>query len=316
VINLRYHIVSLVSVFLALAVGVLMGSTVLDRGTVALLERSSDQLRRNLDGYRAENELTKRELRQWHQYGDLVLPSQVGGQLRGRDVVLLDTDQVDGATRDAVREALRHAGATVSGRITFSAERLTLESAGDRTALGGLLRVDDRDATVLQRALVERLGSRLLTPATIPTGGGKAADDPLTALREAKVISELELTEPYADGIQAFPKLGSLLVILGPGSITTTPPPDRFLVPLAGRLAAGTGQPVVAVEPTGPVSWLSALRGNDLVSGRVSSVDDVDITPGQIALVQALSRGLAGQPPGHYGSKQGATKLLPGAPDP
>ena len=41
-LNLRYHVVSLVAVFLALGIGVIMGATVIDRVTV-------DQLRNRLD---------------------------------------------------------------------------------------------------------------------------------------------------------------------------------------------------------------------------------------------------------------------------
>ena len=68
------------------------------------------------------------------------------------------------------------------------------------------------------------------------------------------------------------------------------------------------------VEPIGPASWVGGLRNNDLVSGRIISIDNIDIAPGQLALVQALQQGLDGQPPGHYGSKPGATRLLPEEP--
>jgi hypothetical protein len=311
VINLRYHIVSLVAVFLALAVGVLMGSTVLDRGTVALLETSSGQLKSNLDSYRAENDQLRKELDTYRQYGQQILPAQVGGRLRGKQVVIIDTDQVEGPVRDAVRDALRDAGAAYDGRVTFSADRLTLDDEGDRTALAGILGVDDQDPAVLQRALVEKVAERLLGSSPVPRSGKDAASDPLTALRQANFVGGLDLPEPFNDGKTAFPRAGTLFVVLGPASVAADPAPDRFLVPLAGRLAVGSGAPVAAAEATGPNSWLGALRDNDLVSGRVSSVDNVNLVPGQIALVQALQQGLAGLPPGHYGTKGGATKLLP-----
>ncbi|NLA37006.1 MAG: copper transporter, partial [Actinobacteria bacterium] len=37
-INLRFHIVSIVAVFLALAIGILTGSTLLDRATIEVLQ--------------------------------------------------------------------------------------------------------------------------------------------------------------------------------------------------------------------------------------------------------------------------------------
>jgi hypothetical protein len=311
-INLRYHIVSLVAVFLALAVGILMGSTVLDRGTVALLEGSRSQLQRNLDRYRAENERYHTELGQWRRYGDLLLPGEVAGRLRGRPVVLVDTDQVDDVTRDAVREAIRAAGGGYDGRVTFSSERVALTEEGDRAALAALLRIDDKDPDVLQRALVDKVGARLLTPAPLPANEKDWPDDTLTALRQANFVADLDLPRP-PDGLAVFPPPNPLVVVIGPASVPPQPPADKFLVPLAGRLAATSAEPVVAVESTGPASWITVLRGNDLVSGQVSTVDNVNLVPGQVALVQSLQQGLAGQPPGHYGAKRGASKLYPEA---
>jgi copper transport outer membrane protein MctB len=314
VINLRYHIVSLVAVFLALAVGVLMGSTVLDRGTVALLESSSGQLKGNLDRYRGENEQLRAELGQWRQYGQLILAGEVADRLRGRSVVLVDTDQVDDPTRDAVRTALREAGAAYDGRITFAADRIALDETGDRNTLGGLLQVDDDDPAVLQRALVDKLAARLLAPSGVPGNERDFPNDPLTALRSGNFVADLDLTDQFTQGTTPFPRPGTMFVVIGPTKVPPAPPADRFLIPLAGRLATGSGAPVAAVEAAGPTSWLGGLRDNDLVSGRVASVDNVDLVPGQIALVQALQQGINGQPPGHYGTKDGATKLLPEEP--
>jgi hypothetical protein len=314
VINLRYHIVSLVAVFLALAVGVLMGSTVLDRGTVALLESSSGQLKGNLDRYRAENEQLRGELALWRQYGAAILPSEVDGRLRGRSVILVDTDQVDDPTREAVRTVLREAGAAYDGRITFAADRIALDESGDRNSLAGLLQLNDDDPAVLQRALVDKVAARLLTPATVPANEKDYPNDALTALRQGNFIADLDLSDPFKQSVTAFPRPGTMVVVIGPTKVPPVPPADRFLIPLAGRLAAGSGAPVVAVEAAGPTSWLGGLRDNDLVSGRVSSVDNVDLVPGQIALAQALQQGINGQPPGHYGTKDGATKLLPEEP--
>jgi hypothetical protein len=313
-INLRYHIVSLTAVFLALAVGVLMGSTVLDRGTVALLEKSSSQLRGNLDTYRAENERFRDELGQWHRYGDELLPGQVAGRLKGRSVVLVDTNAVDDATRTGVRDVLTAAGAEYDGRVTFAADRLRLTSDKDRSALAGQLQLTDSDPAVLQRALVDEVSARLLRSAALPAAEKDFPGDPLTALRQTNFITDLDLADPVKQPGQPFPKPGTLLVVLGPSTAPPDPASEHFLVPLAGKLAVGSAQPVAAVEPTGPVSWVRGLRDNDLVSGKLSSIDNVDIAPGRLALVEALQQGLSGQPPGHYGTKPGATRLLPEEP--
>ncbi len=299
-INLRYHIVSLTAVFLALAVGVLMGSTVLDRGTVALLEKSSNQLRGNLDTYRAENERFRNELGQWHRYGDELLPGQVAGRLKGRPVVLVDTNTVDDPTRKGVRDVLQAAGAEYDGRVTLAADRLRLDAAKDREALAAQLHLGDQDPAVLQRALADEVAARLLHPAALPANEKDFPADPLTALRQANFITDLELADPVKQPGQPFPKQGTLLVVLGPSTAPVDPAAE-----------VGSSQPVAAAEPTGPASWVRGLRDNDLVSGKLSSIDNIDIAPGRLALVEALQQGLNGQPPGHYGTKPGAARLLP-----
>jgi hypothetical protein len=314
-INLRYHVVSLTAVFLALAVGILMGSTVLDRGTVELLERSSSQLRGNLDSYRAENERFRSELGQWRQYGAELLPAQVAGRLAGRPVVLVDTDLVDDVTRDGVREVLREAGAVYDGRVTFAADRLRLEEPDDRRALADHLNSTDQDPSSLREALADQASERLLRPSPMPASERDQAGDPLTALRQVNFVADLDLSDPARTAAQPFPRQGTLFVVLGPATAPTDPATERFMVPLAGKLAVGSAQPVAAVEPTGPASWVRGLRDNDLVSGRITTIDNIDIAPGRLALIQALQQGLGGRQPGHYGSKPGASRLLPQEPD-
>ena len=61
-ISLRYHIVSLVAVFLALALGIVVGSTVLQEGTVSVLRATSDQVREQSERNSRENVALKQEI--------------------------------------------------------------------------------------------------------------------------------------------------------------------------------------------------------------------------------------------------------------
>lgn len=318
-INLRYHIVSLVAVFLALAIGVLMGSTVLDRGPVALLEGTNAGLRRSLDSHRAENARLDSELEQWHTFGEELRPDLVAGQLTDQEVVLVDTDQVDDATREQIIQAVDEAGATYAGRITVASGRASLKSGEDRSELGEALDLDGEDPAVLHRALVDRLSTRLLNPAVLPADDGDRPKDLLTDLRDRGFLADLDLPQAV-DPEQPYPPSGVLFVVAGPGGEQADPQdpadldPEELLVPLAGRLAGSSPQPVVAVErwdDPGAASWLSVLRDDDRVANRIASVDNVDQVPGQVALVMALAEQLAGRPPGHYGTGSGAVSLLP-----
>jgi hypothetical protein len=315
VISLRYHIVSLVAVFLALALGIVVGSTVLQEGTVSALRATSQEVRQASEENRTENLALKQEISRLQSFGATVLPELVRNRLEGRSVVLVDTDKVDGGMRDRVREVLEDAGGKVDGQITFADERLALGADADRTAMGRLLAVDAGAPEVLRGELVKRLAERLATPSAMPQDDNQRASDVLTSLQDGDFLADLKLSRPLAAGTDPFPRQGSVFVLLGPAATATAAvPPDAFLVPMADQLSARApgrvaGAEAAAVPPSS--SWVIALRNNRAVSRRVSGIDSIDTVYGQLALVQALEGTLKQLPAGQYGIRDGASGLLP-----
>jgi Copper transport outer membrane protein, MctB len=315
VISLRYHIVSLVAVFLALALGIVVGSTVLQEGTVSVLRATSERVRKESDENSRRNvELTK-QIGDLQRFGTSVLPELVQDRLKGRSVVLVDTDKVDSGLRDGVRKVLEDAGANVDGQITFADDRLALGSDADRSAIARLLGVEDAAPDVLRGELVEKLAARLATSTALPQEDGQRASDMLTGLQDADFLADLKLSQPLAKGTDPFPRQGSIFVLLGPAATATTAlAPNAFLVPLADQVSTQTGGPVAGGEAAAvpkQTSWILALRDNRAVSRRVSGIDSVDTVYGQYALVQALQGSLQQLPAGQYGTKDGASGLLP-----
>jgi hypothetical protein len=313
VISLRYHIVSLVAVFLALALGIVVGSTVLKEGTVSILRATSDRLRQESERTRTENLDLKQELRHQQDFAAAILPDLLRGKLADRSVVLLDTDRVDGELRGRVEQALRAAGARIDGRVTFATDRLALAAEADRATLGRLLAADAADPAALRASLVERLADRLAAPAALPRGDPDRAADVLTGLDDGNFLADLRLEGALGNGDTPFPRQGSLFVVIGPSSGAEALPPEAFLVPLTEALSskANVG-PVAGVEATtAATSWVTALRDRREASRRVAGIDAVDTAYGQLALVEALHRDLQNQPPGQYGIKPGSSGLLP-----
>jgi len=316
VISLRYHIVSLVAVFLALALGIVVGSTVLQEGTVSVLRATSEAVRAKSEENSRKNVELTRQIGDLQRFGVAVLPELVQNRLKGRSVVLVDTDKVDGGLREGVRKVLEDAGAQVDGQITFADERLALGADADRTAMGRLLAVDAGAPDVLRGELVRRLANRLATPAAIPQDNNQRASDMLTGLQDADFLADLKLSRPLATGADPFPRQGSIFVLLGPSAAATATAvaPDAFLVPLADQVSARTGGPVAGGEAAAvpaASSWVTALRNNRAVSRRVSGIDSVDTVYGQLALVEALQGSLQQLPAGQYGIKDGTSGLLP-----
>jgi Copper transport outer membrane protein, MctB len=314
VISLRYHIVSLVAVFLALALGIVVGSTVLQEGTVSVLRATSERVRQESERNSRENIALKQELGRLQSFGAAVLPELVRGRLQDRPVVLVDTDKVDSGVRDAVRKVLEDAGAEIDGQVTFADERLALGADADRAALGRLLTANGGAPEALRGALVQRLAERLATPAAMPQQDGQRAADLLTGLQDADFLADLSLRRPLAAGTDPFPRPGSIFVLLGPGVDAAAVTPEAFLVPLADQVSGRAAGPVAGVEPAAvpdTSSWVLALRNDRAVSRRVSGIDAVDTVYGQLALVQALQAQLQQLPAGQYGVKDGASGLLP-----
>jgi hypothetical protein len=315
VISLRYHIVSLVAVFLALALGIVVGSTVLQEGTVSALRATSQEVRQRSEENRTENLALKQEISRLQAFGTAVLPELVQDRLKGRSVVLVDTDKVDSGLRDGVRKVLEDAGANVDGQITFADDRLALGSDADRAAIARLLGVEDAAPDVLRGELVEKLAARLATSTALPQEDGQRASDMLTGLQDADFLADLKLSRPLAAGTDPFPRQGSIFVLLGPAATATTAlAPNAFLVPLADQVSTQTGDPVAGGEAAAvpkQTSWILALRDNRAVSRRVSGIDSADTVYGQLALVQALQGSLQQLPAGQYGIKDGASGLLP-----
>jgi Copper transport outer membrane protein, MctB len=317
VISLRYHIVSLVAVFLALALGIVVGSTVLREGTVSVLRATGEQVRQSNESYRQENLALKEEKARLEDFAATVLPDLVRGRLRGRHVVLLDTDRVDGGVRDLVTQVLGAAGAEVDGRVTFNAGRLVLATEEDRQALGRLLPgANAADPGALRTELVRRVAERLGSPDSLPTEDPDRRNDLLTSLDDGGFLADLKLATPVANGSVPFPKPGSVVVVLGPTDGVALPP-EAFLVPLADQVALHVAGPVAGVEALaagttpGTTSWIRKLREDRLAARRVSGIDDVDTAYGQLALVGALERGLQNLASGQYGFKPGSSGLLP-----
>jgi Copper transport outer membrane protein, MctB len=320
VISLRYHIVSLVAVFLALALGIVVGSTVLQEGTISALRATSQEVRQKSEENRTENLALKQEQARLQSFGAAVLPELVQDRLKGRSVVLVDTDKVDGGLRDGVRKALEDAGAQVDGQITLANDRVAMGADADRAAVGRLLAVDADAPDVLRSELVKRLADRLVTPSAMPQQDSQRPSDVLTGLQDAHFLADLKLSKPLAAGTDPFPRQGTSFVLLGPSvaNAPTAVAPDAFLVPLADQVSNRAGGAVAGVEAAAvpkDSSWVLALRDNRAVSHRVSGIDDADTVYGQLALVQALQSSLLRQPASQYGIKPGASALFPARAD-
>ncbi|HSP03885.1 MAG TPA: copper transporter [Acidimicrobiales bacterium] len=180
-INLRYHIVSLTAVFLAIGIGLTLGSTFLDRATVENLNGQLENLETRL-GERderigvLEDELTEAEALQ------NALDEQGSGLLAGRldevPVVVVASSGVDQADVDGAVESLQTAGADVQGEWWMT-ERLLLADQADIDDLAAVLEETSTDPARLRRLAIEGLGREVQASQRLDAGVDTAAEAPL-----------------------------------------------------------------------------------------------------------------------------------------
>ncbi|HLF41014.1 MAG TPA: copper transporter, partial [Acidimicrobiia bacterium] len=155
-INFRFHLVSLVAVFLALALGVVMGSTVIDRAIVDGLKSRIDRVERNADERRAENLELKRRVDSLEAYAEEAAPLMLGGRLKGVALTLVAVRGVDDGAVRSTTETLREGGAAVPG-VVWIEPSFTLAEEADRTKLGEAVGDPFHQGEALRQAVVEAL---------------------------------------------------------------------------------------------------------------------------------------------------------------
>jgi hypothetical protein len=280
--DFRYHALTLIAVFVALALGLLLGVAIGDRGLVSSAESDlRGSLRRNVVGARADaadarNELARRKRIEARDF----YPIMVDERLAGTRVGLIGLGGVSDRTVELTRDALQNTGGRLVS-VSVLAEPLDLraiQAAAKGTDFG---KVDDPDRA---RALGEQVGEDFtkggdllgkLRPALLRRGSSSGPLDGLEGVVVARASPKLkgkdaELAKAFEDGV------------------------------MEGLDRQGVNVVGVETEKTKPstIPWFEQRR--------ISSVDSIDRLEGRAALVFAL----AGEK-GSFGVKNTADALLP-----
>jgi hypothetical protein len=293
VVDFRYHALSLVAVFLALGIGIVLGVTVGD----SLVSDADRNLRDSLRGDVTEARQAARDEQALGAKRDDVIeevaPEVAAGRLRGRRIGLIALGELPGTVSDPVEKAIDMAGGKVVRRAVLAPPEDTAKLY--RGAFGPIARVaghgTDRQA---------RLGTRI----------GRLFESGNPAAARLRRAARRRFSGSYAGPVDA------VVVYRNP---PPTPEDDAQAHELDLREAfedgvlEGLRDDVVGVETldTDPsqVDWYF----NDQV---VASVDNVDVPAGQLALVLLLEDAAVAdvtgeRPEGRFGYKDSADRALP-----
>ena len=308
-INLRYHIVSLVAMFLALGLGIVMGSTVIDRVTVDALNDNLEDVRRSVGAIREENRKLADQIKHGQDFAATTRDQLLRGRLRNTPVMIVAVAGIDRGPVDEVRRALVSAQATLEGTIWFTS-KMRLSGEADVRALATALDLPvDRPEVVRRQALAKVASAR-------ETAASEAS--PLAALQnagfltyEAPPVATSTTTSSVPLALSALPLANTrYLVVSGAGAEVSD---DVVARPLAQAYAQATGRVVAAesgVETDGGRAVFVGQLRSDLLTSRLSTVDNMESAMGQTAVVLALED-LAVPRYGHYGVGPGAQRILP-----
>jgi hypothetical protein len=276
----RYHATSLIAVFLALAVGIVIGAALggdtID-STRKDLERS---LTGNLEDARERADELSGELARANEFSSRVYPVLVRDQLRGRRIGLVAFGDLPGDVYGAIEEALAPTGARLVGVGVVREPLDTRGLAADlaKTRFAAIAR--DPDA---QTDFGVGLGRQLVRGGTLL--------DPV----RGHLFSRASGNFGALDGVIVVRDQPQDMGPVQRGAVS------RIESGLAGGITA-THTPAVGVEASvAEPSSISFFAGNDL-----ASVDDVDLVAGRLATVFAL---LGAE--GSFGVKGSADRLLP-----
>ena len=298
-ISFRFHLVSLVAVFLALGTGVIAGTTVLNRGIVAQLERTTQDLQ-------DQRERDEAELGELNTYVDATLGHLLSGRLTGQEALLITQEGTDEQAIENVRLALEDADATVVALLSVG-RRMALPTQEDREALAQTIGAEDvSDPVELKLLAAEALAGRLSL--------GPLESDVLPEL----IREEFLLNQGPGLGEQGLQQLSEadLVVVVGGGTEQPALLPDRFLVPLVSSLAENEDAQAVAAAESLDTSYefVTLLRSDQEASANLVTQDNVDQLVGEVGLVLGVEQLMVLGEPGHYGEKDGAVSLLPEPP--
>ena len=119
-IDFRYHLVSLISVFLALAVGVVLGAGPLQNSLGTALNDQVTALRENRNATQAKLEQTETAVNERDSYITQAATSLLPGTLASKNVAMVLLPDAKAEDADAIAAQLKNAGATVTGRVSLT----------------------------------------------------------------------------------------------------------------------------------------------------------------------------------------------------
>ena len=309
-IDFRYHLISIVAVLLALAIGIFAGSGFLGgpllkdlRGRLNNLEEINKERRQANSGLRAE-------LRDSEEFAEGLEPLVIGDALLSDRVVIFVLEGTDPDMIEGLQSEIEQAGGTVPSVITFT-NKFALQQTADSDQLALIVHSAGAKPADVRKDAAQQIGSTAATAGAF--AGGEPRGASAAVARWHALLDQLEragfVTVDQIDGEEPVPPGSDFLVAGG----TTDPAPYSvapFVIQLAQTIASSENA-VVVTEPADSVWGVNAsIRDDSNAAAIVATAEAGDTLEGEISVVLGLAAAKRGEV-GHYGRGPGSTALVP-----
>jgi hypothetical protein len=309
VISLRQHAISLAAVFVALAVGVVLGSGFLSNSLVSGLRDETRNLHNEINGLNDQKDQLNAKLGSANAFDAQMAGRMVHDALNGKSLVIFRAPDAKDEDVDAVSKIVTQAGGAVTGTVTLTQEFVDANSA---EKLRSVVTSSVLPAgTQLSTKLVDQgsqagdlLGIALLInrdPAVPPVDDGQR-DTVLAALRDTGFIG-------YGD--QHIGASNAAAVITG-GSLNNDAGNQGVSVARFAAALAPHGSGVMLAGRDGSSDGPAAVgvaRADASVTPVISTVDNLDAESGRVTAVLGVADLINGGHTGQYGTGHRNTGL-------
>lgn len=312
-IDFRYHIVSLISVFLALAIGIVLGAGPLKEaigdqltGQVEALRTDKEQLRSSLTD--AETNLGNRDEFLEGVSGDLL--AEV---LPGRRVAIIELEETPDGVLEMVETRLKAAGATLTTSVQLTESWTSESKATFRKSLASSL-VDFLEPQSANEGADADLAAALVQSLTgIAPEDGNALSSGASDIKSLLAASELV---EYSG--EANTPADMIVLVSSPQEVEQDATPDAVdaraqtvqVQSLLALAASARAESALVASATEDGNDLLARLGSEKQFDHVTTVARVQELPGQLNVPLALAAAAAGEV-GRYGAQDQSTGPVP-----
>jgi hypothetical protein len=304
VINFRYHVVSITSVFLALAIGLVLGTAALNGPVANDLNNRVTDLRQTNSQLRGQVEDLDKQVQGRDGFVRQVASTLLDGRLRGKSVLVVTLPGVVPEHRQGVLSMLALAGARVTGTIGFTEAFVDPTRSDDAVDLATRLTPPGVRDLPADNDGVETAGA--LFGRVFATGVATVDDS-----ARAAILSGFRQLEMVESGGRVSPAESVVVIGGAPLGGADAGRRNTAVRTLVTQLAASFDRDVLAAPTVaGDGNVVAAIRGDDTLATKVSTVDTVASAEGQLAAAMAVAETFTGKT-GHYGAGDGAVAPVP-----